>query len=89
MRRNGEVHPADLRRPALRPDCVRYHDAFCALGAGRLSTQVGPSPIQITEVNTYLDMLGIEDPETKLKYLRLIRKMDRVELNYIYEKTKK
>lgn len=50
-------------------------------------TQVGPSPIQISEVESTLRIFGVEDPSTKLKYVRLIQMMDGVELSYHASKT--
>jgi hypothetical protein len=85
----GKHHPAYLRRPALRRDCVRYYDAFRVLGASRIWSQVGPEPILVSEVESFLNMSGVTDPDTKLKYLRLIKQLDRVELKYLHSKTKK
>lgn len=51
-------------------------------------SQIGPSPIPVSEVNAYMDMVGIEDPETKLKYLRIIQGLDAVEIKNIRANTK-
>lgn len=45
--------------------------------------QVGPQPIQVSEVKSYMEMVGIEDPDTRLKYLRLIQGLDAVEMKAI------
>ena len=50
--------------------------------------QVGPQPIQISEVMSYLIGIGVHDTEERSKYLRLIRLMDDVELQYQFEKRK-
>jgi hypothetical protein len=85
----GHHHPAQARKPALRSDCIKYYDAYRLLGASRIWSQVGPSSIQVSEIKAYLDMLGIEDPLTKLKYMRLIQQMDRVELKHIHQRSSK
>ena len=83
MRADGNVHPAELTRPALKDEDRRYYDAFRALSASRTWSQIGPNPVQVSEVQAYLWMLGVEDPETKLKYLRLIQGLDAVEMKII------
>lgn len=83
MRADGNVHPAELTKPALRDEDRRYYDAFRHLSACRTWNQVGPNPLQVSEVAAYLGLLGIEDSETKLKYLRLIQGLDAVETKII------
>ena len=46
-------------------------------------SEVGPQPIQVSEVAAYLGIIGIEDPYTKKKYLHLIQQMDVVERQHI------
>jgi hypothetical protein len=89
MRENGDVHPAMLTKTALRSGHRRYYDVYRSLSASRTWSQVGPNPIQVSEVHSYMEMAGIEDPSTRLKYLRLIQGMDAIELKSIREKTKK
>lgn len=83
MREDGNPHPMDKGKPALRSEDKRYHDAYRALSASRIWSQIGPHPIQMSEIAAYLGLLGIEDPETKLKYVRLIQGLDIVELRNI------
>lgn len=79
----GKHHPAFLKKPALRGDCIKYHDAFRLLGASRIWSQVGPQPIQVGEILALCkDGLGIEDHETRQKYVRLIQRMDAVEMSH-------
>lgn len=40
-------------------------------------------PIAVSEIATYLNMIGIEGTATKMKYMRLIKRMDGVELEHI------
>ena len=76
----GVPHPADIGRPGLRDDCIKYLDAF------RLWSEVGPQPIQVSEVESYLNIAGVEVPYMKLKYLYLIQQLDQVELKHIARK---
>lgn len=89
MRLDGLVHAAELKKPALRREDKRYYDAFRSLSASRMWSQVGPSPIQVSEVDAYMNMCGITDSETKLKYLRLIQGLDIVERTHIQANVKK
>lgn len=84
----GQHHPACLRKPTLRSDCIKYHDAYRSLGVARIWSEVGPMPIPLVEVEAYLRLAGIGDPSTKLKYLRLIRRMDMVELEHLRAKAR-
>lgn len=89
MRADGNVHPQDKRKPALKRGDRRYYDAFRSLSASRMWNQVGPTPLRLSEIHHYLQMAGIETPETKLKYLRLMQGMDAVELKCIQDKKAK
>ena len=43
--------------------------------------EVGPQPVQVSEVAAYVvDILGLEDVDTKIKFLKFVQLMDRVEL---------
>lgn len=88
MRGDGNVHPAELSRPALKDQDRRYYDAYRSLSASRMWTEIGPSPIQVSEVHHYLQMAGIEDSGTKLKYLRILQGLDIVEVRNIQAKRK-
>lgn len=83
MRDDGRVHPAELTKKALRREDKRYYDAFSVLSASREWSQVGPMPIRISEVESLMNMIGISDPDTRCKYLRLIQGMDGIERRVI------
>lgn len=85
----GQHHPAFLRKPTLRSDCIRYYDAYRSLGVSRSWSQVGPLPIQVKDVEAYLNLAEIEGSATRLKYLRLIQRMDAVELKFLHEQARK
>ena len=79
----GKPHHALASKPALRGDCIRYYDAFCLLGASRIWSQVGPQPLPISEILALVNQgLGIADPDTRLKYVRLIQGMDHTEIAF-------
>ena len=84
----GTFHPALLNKPTLRDDCLRYYEAFRQLGVRRLWSQVGPQPIQLTEIEALLKMLDISDPGTRLKYVRLIGRLDEVERSFLAQQMK-
>lgn len=83
LRADGTIHPAELTRPALRNEDRRYYDAYRSLSASRNWNQAGPMPIPVSEVWAYMEMVGIDDHETRLKYLRLVQGLDAVELKAI------
>ena len=83
------MHPAELRRPALRGEDVVYYDAFRSLGASRSWGQSGPKPILISEVLCYLITEGITEQPEQAKYRRLVQSMDQVELAHIRAQMKK
>ena len=84
----GEIPPQLLKKPVLSGDCIKYHDAYRYLGACRLWGQVGPLPIPLSEIEAYLNLDGVTDPLTRMKYVRLIGRMDQVELKHLHEKSK-
>jgi hypothetical protein len=51
-------------------------------------SQVGPQPIQISEIEALLRLLDVRGREARMKYVRLIKRMDAVELNFLHKKSK-
>lgn len=84
----GQVPEALRKKPVLPKACRRYLDAFRLLSDARTWNQGHPMPIQISEVNALLESMGISDPQTKIKYQRLVRRMDQVELAHILQQVK-
>jgi hypothetical protein len=81
-RDTGHVHPALATKPALRRDCLRYYEVYRALSASRIWNQVGPQPFQVSEILALVEATGIYEPDTKLKYLRLVQILDRVAIEH-------
>lgn len=51
--------------------------------------EVGPNPIPLTEIEAYLRLSCIDEPFTRLKFVRLIRSLDSVAMKFINEKRSK
>ncbi len=47
----------------------------------------GHEPISVTEVLSYLQLMGIASVELRAKYLRLIQRMDDTFFSHLAEKT--
>jgi hypothetical protein len=82
----GQHHPHLLARPPLRSDCTKYLDAYRLLSGSRMWDEVGPKPISVAEVESLVDMAGVEGEEARMKYLRLMRRMDLTELQILRER---
>lgn len=86
----GEYPPYYRNKPRLRKDCVKYYDAYQLLSRSRIWSQVGPEPIQISECLALVkDGLGIRESYTRMKYLRLFKRMDEVHLEHLKSKMAK
>jgi hypothetical protein len=74
----GIHHPAYLKKPPPRPDCIKYLDAFRILGGFSFSGPEGsPTRITLTEVNAYAEgtnTFRCGPPRAKL--FRIIRLME-------------
>ena len=66
-------------------DLVFVWEGFTALA---LTRQQG-NPIQFSEIESYLNINGIEDLETRQEFVHLIRVMDSEYINFFREKNKK
>lgn len=65
-----------LSRPQIKQADVPYYEAFSALNASRQAGAAGNEAIPISDVLAYLQLVGIASVEARVKYLRLIQKMD-------------
>jgi hypothetical protein len=83
----GVPHPADIGRPGLRDDCIKYLDAFRYLGSLSLMERSRPAAHTGERGGGHISTLpAIEVPYMKLKYLYLIQQLDQVELKHIARK---
>lgn len=61
-------------------------DAFCILSRCRLTNQTGPQPIQVSEVDAYCDLTGIEHPNDLDDLLFFVTELDIVWLKRTHAK---
>jgi hypothetical protein len=57
-------------------------DGWVVLDEGRTWGMQAPAPISIVEVQALCDLLGIASRNERLKYLRTIRRLDRIFLGH-------
>lgn len=77
---NGIIKDA----PVLFVDLIFIWEGFTALA---LTRQAG-NPIQFAEIESYLDLNGIKDFETRQEFAHLIRIMDSEYITFFREKDK-
>lgn len=83
------VPPPILRRPKLKKGDQTYLDAYYACDHGRQAVAMGGvNPIPVSEIRHYTDMAGIDCPDERLKYLRIIQRLDSVYIGHVVEKLK-
>lgn len=81
----GKTPQALLDRPQLKLTDMAFVEAYQVLDGGRTVGFNSPDPIPLTEIQAYLDLHGIVNKALRLKYLRLIRKLDSAYLEYAKE----
>jgi len=86
MRSKGRETPLD-RRPLLLQEAYPLWRAFTSLSAGR-QTGMGPCPILLQDIVSYLDLYEIEDPDSRRFYFETVRLMDRVWMDLAEEDIK-
>lgn len=86
MAKRGRVPPPMLSRPKLQKGDYEYLSAWQTLDEGRPSGMAGPSAISIAEIESYCNLVGINTKAERLRYLRLLRRLDRVYLEHWAEK---
>lgn len=75
-----------LNRPYLKVRDARYKEAFDVLHSSRTQGFSGQNSIQVSEILAYLELVGIDSQQERVKYLRLIQKLDDVYFAYVAEK---
>lgn len=86
QRSTGETPRALLDRPRMEPGTNPYWDAFWLMSSGRGSGMNGHLPIAMSEILSYLHLIGEDRSSEKLKLLRIIRNMDTVFLSHFAKK---
>lgn len=85
----GVVPKALQNRPTPRPDSTKYRKAFSRVSAAREFSEVGPQSVTVTEVLSYMNLIGEYDPSEREVYLNHIQAMDAVFLDYMRKKMEK
>lgn len=75
-------------KPTLAAGLVGVWGAYNLLNGSRLITEAGPSPIPLTEIKAYLDITKIDDVESRLYVVRMVRTLDNMYLENYAEKSK-
>lgn len=87
IQRSTGVTPRALQeRPRLEPGASPSWDAFWLLSGGRGSGMQGPLPVALSEILSYLHLIGEDRSSERLKLLRIIRNMDAAFLSHIAKK---
>lgn len=87
-KRTGVTPRPLLNRPRLLTQDVVYYNAFNDLSSSRPSSMGGASPIPISEVLAFCELLGIANLRERAKYLRLVRELDKICLDHWSEALK-
>jgi hypothetical protein len=83
------VPPPLLREPKLKRYDDEYLNAFYSLSHSRQPGGMGGvGPITVGEIRHYLDLVGIDSQSERVKYLRVMQRLDSVYLNDAAEKAK-
>lgn len=51
-------------------------------------TEAGPGPIPLTEIKAYLDIVDIDDVDSRLYVVRIVRTLDNLYLEHYAERTR-
>lgn len=68
--------------PKLKQLDDEYLDAYYTLSNARASDMSGPSPIQLSEIDAYFRVMGIDERDERVKYVALIQQLDQVFLKH-------
>ena len=63
-----------------------FWKAFEVLSGKRIRNEVGPQAIQVTEIQAYLDLLGVVDYDDREDTLYYVTMLDSMFLKEVYEK---
>lgn len=79
----GFTPKALASRPALLAEDLKYLEGFRVLNRARASGFQGHQSIAVAEVLAYLSIAQERDTDERLKFLRLVQKMDRSFLEHV------
>lgn len=75
-------------KPTLSGDLVGVWGAYNLLNSSRLITEAGPGPIPLTEIKAYLDIARIDDVDSRLYVVRVVRTLDSIYLEHYAERAR-
>lgn len=70
----------------MEPHDHRYLTAFHTLNRARQHGMAGVQPLQLTEIEAFLGIASITEPQKRLRYAQLIQEMDAVFLDHMAER---
>ena len=74
--------------PVIYPDLIPVWRAFHFLNSARPANGMSQSPIPVSDISAYFDIIGLKATETKQEFLHLIRALDEEYLLHFAEKMK-
>jgi len=89
MQAEGITPLALKKRVTLKKGLRRFKNAFSDLSAQREFNQAGVQSITITEIKSYLDILGESRTERRKVFMRLILDMDTIFMEHVRKKMEK
>jgi hypothetical protein len=76
VRETGTTPAALSSRPVLFEDLYFYWKSFWLLSASRSWTFGGPAGITVSDIKSYLDVVGIRSAETRVEFLEIVSALD-------------
>lgn len=90
IRASTGITPLALQsRPQVPLSGRDYINAFFTLSAARQHSMSGMQAIQMAETLAYLQLAGVDGVAQRMRYVRLLQRMDGVYLRHIAEKQKR
>lgn len=86
IKNQGKRVPSLENVPEVEEFCKIFWDGFDFLSERRIQTEVGPQPIQISEILAYVEYVGIFDSDTRDSFLRIVQHLDRTYINFKLKK---
>jgi len=84
----GDPVPALENMPTVFDDLRWVYDGFSELNSQRRVNQV-PNRINVVEVDTWLTLNGIDDPDDRLFFWRMVRAMDSAWMDRAHKEIKR
>jgi hypothetical protein len=86
MQHGGMEIEALKNRPSLNQWVHEYWEAFHILSGSRMTHQGGIGPVPFSELVAYMQCIGMQDVDDRLKFIKMIQGLDNVYVLYVNEK---